>query len=241
MTCHFFTTQQCTQNLSNSILHTAESQGQIIATGSVCLLNGEGRGLWIHHVQCVPTASSNLLSVSAAIRDGCRLVTQEEGAYVEMLGPDDWVCRVREVHGLYVLRNVHPTTLPVVCQVCMRHSANLADKVHKRHDCGLRKLWHERLGHPGITAMERLQREELCTGIPISLIQCQRCDTHCDPCVRGKQCKPAFPTSTREPARVMHRVHADTVGQLPHPGTGGERYFVTAVEEYSNYCEVLPV
>ena len=39
----------------------------------------------------------------------------------------------------------------------------------------------------------------------------------------------------------MHRVHADTVGQLPTPGTGGERYFVTAVEEFSNYCEVLPV
>jgi transposase InsO family protein len=39
----------------------------------------------------------------------------------------------------------------------------------------------------------------------------------------------------------LHRIHADTVGEVPTAGTGGERYFLTIVEEYSGYVEVVPV
>ena len=39
----------------------------------------------------------------------------------------------------------------------------------------------------------------------------------------------------------MHRIHADTVGEVPTAGTGGERYFLTVVEEYSGYVDVIPV
>jgi hypothetical protein len=47
-------------------LATSGAQGAIIAVGSICLLNHEGKAAWLHNVQCVPEASSNLLSVSAA-------------------------------------------------------------------------------------------------------------------------------------------------------------------------------
>ncbi len=161
--------------------------------------------------------------------------------YAHALGPDYWECRIREAYGLYMLGGVHPTQMPVLCQVCMHIPPQPAKPPQKRHDCKLRALWHERLGHPGITAMERLNREDLCLGIPISLLPCDNCETHCDSCVRGKQCRPTFPTSTREPERVMHRIHADLVGQLPTPGTGGERYFVTVVDELSRFVDVLPV
>jgi hypothetical protein len=33
----------------------------------------------------------------------------------------------------------------------------------------------------------------------------------------------------------------DTVGELPSTGTGGERYFLTVLEEFSCYCEIIPV
>jgi hypothetical protein len=55
-------------------LATSESHGSIIASGSVCLVNAEGQLLWLHNVQCVPQASTNLLSVSAGVRDGIQFV-----------------------------------------------------------------------------------------------------------------------------------------------------------------------
>jgi hypothetical protein len=86
-----------------------------------------------------------------------------------------------------------------------------------------------------------MSREELCSGMPVSLLPCSKCDTHCDPCVRGKQCKPSFKPSSHEPPRVLHRIHADTVGAMSTPGVEGEKFSVTVVDELSNFCSVLPV
>jgi hypothetical protein len=61
-----------------------------------------------------------------------------------------------------------------------------------------------------------------------------------DSCIRGRQSKPPFPDSSRRPTRTLHRIHADTVGEVPTAGTGGERYFLTVVEEYSGYVDVIP-
>lgn len=222
-------------------LATAGSTGGIVATGSVCLLNGEGKPMWLHNVQCVPEASTNLLSVSAAIRDGLTFLANDSGAYVRVEGTDGWYCGVQETHGLYSMKSVYPTTVPVVCQTCMRTTVVETQSPRLKHDCKLRQLWHERLGHPGKTVSERITREDVCTGIPVSLIPCASCDSHCDSCVRGKQSKPPFPDSSRRPTRVLHRIHADTVGEVPTAGTGGERYFLTVVEEYSSYIDVIPV
>ncbi len=222
-------------------LATAGAKGGIVATGSVCLLNGEGKPMWLHNVQCVPEASTNLLSVSAAIRDGLTFLVNDQGAYVRVEGADGWYCGVQETHGLYNMRSVYPTTIPVVCQTCMRTTVVETQSPKLKHDCKLRKLWHERLGHPGKTVSERITREDVCRGVPVSLIPCESCDTHCDSCVRGKQSKPPFPDSSRRPTQVLHRIHADTVGEVPTAGTGGERYFLTVVEEYSGYVDVIPV
>jgi len=222
-------------------LATAGANCGIIASGSVCLLNGEGKPVWLHNVQCVPEASTNLLSVSAGIRDGLTFAVNDSGAYVRVEGADGWSCGVQEMHGLYSMRGVYPTTVPIVCQLCLKTTTvdHLSPKL--KHDCKLRQLWHERLGHPGKTVSERISKENVCTGIPVSLIPCAMCDTHCDSCIRGKQSKPPFPDSSRRPTRVLHRIHADTVGEVPTAGTGGERYFLTVVEEYSGYVDIIPV
>eukprot|EP00884_Botryococcus_braunii_P005314 jgi/Botrbrau1/14784/Bobra.0284s0016.1 len=68
-------------------LATSESHGSIIDSGSVCLVNAEGKLLWLHNVQCVPQASTNLLSVSAGVRDGIQFVPRENGTYSSLVGP----------------------------------------------------------------------------------------------------------------------------------------------------------
>lgn len=141
------------------LLATSESRGHTVASGSVCLLNNEGKGLWLHNVQCVPQASTNLLSVSAAIRDGASFVPRENGSYSHLTAPNGWECSILKQFGLYVLKGIYPISLPVVCQACLGGPCVKGATTAEKHKCKLRKLWHERLGPPGKTAYERLSRE----------------------------------------------------------------------------------
>jgi transposase InsO family protein len=222
-------------------LATEGIQSAITATGSVCIVNSEGKPLWLHNVQYVSNANTNLISVSSGIRDGIKFIPREDtGAYCAMQGPADWECRLHEKHGLYFLRGVYPTRMAVVAQICTVPERAQEKKSEGKHSCRLIRLWHERLGHPGKTASERLTREDLCQGIPVSLIPCPSCETHCDPCVRGKQCRESFPPSNKKSPAVLHRLHADTVA-VPTPGDDGERYFITLLDEHSNFVCAIPI
>jgi hypothetical protein len=222
-------------------LATEGVQSAITATGSVCIINSEGKPLWLHNVQYVADANTNLISLSSGIRDGVKFIPREDtGAYCAMQGPADWECRLHEKHGLYFLRGVYPTRMAMVAQICTVPQSAQQKSSGRKHSCKLRKIWHERLGHPGKTASERLTREELCQGIPVSLIPCSSCDTHCDPCVRGKQCRESFPPSNKKSPAVLHRLHADTVA-VPTPGADGERYFITLLDEHSNFACCIPL
>jgi hypothetical protein len=222
-------------------LATEGVQSAITASGSVCIVNSEGKPLWLHNVQYVSDANTNLISVSSGIRDGIKFIPREDtGAYCAMQGPADWECRLHEKHGLYFLRGVYPTRMAVVAQICTVPERAQQKSSEGKHSCRLRKIWHERLGHPGKTASERLIREDLCQGIHVSLIPCSSCETHCDPCVRGKQCRESFPPSNKKSPAVLHRLHADTVA-VPTPGDDGERYFITLLDENSNFACAIPI
>jgi hypothetical protein len=81
-------------------LATEGVQSAITATGSVCIINSEGKPLRLHNVQYV--ADANSCSVSSGIRDGVKCIPREDaGAYCAMQGPADWECRLHEKHGLY--------------------------------------------------------------------------------------------------------------------------------------------
>ena len=81
-------------------LATDEVQGSIIGSGSVCLINAEGKPLWIHNVQCVPQAGTNLLYVSAGVSDGITFVPRSNGTYHSMVGPGGWECRISEQYTI---------------------------------------------------------------------------------------------------------------------------------------------
>ncbi len=72
-------------------------------------MNSKREPLWIHQVHCVPPASVNLLSVSAAIRDGAAFQCDPKGAYVKLCGPLGWECTIVNDRGLYCLQHVLPS------------------------------------------------------------------------------------------------------------------------------------
>lgn len=213
---------------------TSDATGQIIATGSICLSSIDQQPLWLHHVHCVPSATANLISVTAAIRDGASFMTDSVGGYIGMRGPCDWNCPVEQRNGLYFLQKVNPI---------QNHVPGLANAMRAQHshDCRLRALWHSRLGHPGEANMRRLQCEDLISGIPVSLSPCENCPTACEACIQGKHSRPPFGISTRTATEPLQRVHLDTVGPITPTAITGERFFVTIVDEASHYVIALAV
>ena len=129
-------------------LATSDATGGIVATGSVCLFTQQCVPLWLHHVQCVPSATTNILSVSAALRDGAQFLTDEVGAFTAVSGPNSWRAAISAENGLYYVHRATPVRAGIA-QHCM--TAALRTKFMKpaMHDCARRFLRHSRLGHPG--------------------------------------------------------------------------------------------
>jgi hypothetical protein len=100
------------QPLRSLSLVTSDANGALVASGDVCLMSPLGVPLWLHNVQCVIAATTNLISVSAAISYGVEMVTIETGAISQLLGPNRWECPVKDVDGLYVLHGVSPSLPP---------------------------------------------------------------------------------------------------------------------------------
>jgi len=220
-------------------LATSDAVGGIIASGSLCLADARGRKLWLHNVQCAPAANMNLISVSAAIRDGCRFGTDPAGAHIKMTGPHAWSSPVLLKRGLYFLDL--SMSSPVYPGGAVTMATQSSDPQTLPHDCRLRMLWHSRLGHPGASSMVRMTRESLVTGLPVSLIPCADCPSSCEACIQGKQTRPPFGRSSRPAQDNLDRIHIDTVGELSTVSLTGDMYWVTVIYEASHFVTALPV
>ena len=221
-------------------LATSDATGSIIASGSVCVLSPQGIPFWIHHVQCVPSASTNILSVSAALRDGAVFHTDSVGAFVHVSGPNSWRVSVVAETGLYYIHHlvaVRGSSHPKLTV----NAAKTSKPSNTSHNCSRRYLWHSRMGHPGEPWMQRLAKEELVTGIDTSLFPCDNCPVHCEACIEGKTARPSFGISSRPALEPLDRVHIDTVGPITPAAITGERLWVTVVDESSQWKAVIPV
>ena len=217
-------------------LATPDAVGGIVASGNMSLRDSLGYILYLRNVQCVPSATTNLISVSAAIRDGCHFVSDCNGAPIQLCGPGSWKSPVAVQRGLYYVQQIQDSRN--MCSL----SANQISQFQLPHNCKLRTLWHARLGHKDASAvMSRLSKEPLVTGLPVSLIPCSECPPVCEACIQGKQTRPPFGQSSRPAQTVLERIHVDTVGELPVTAVTGEKYWVTVVDEYTHYVAAIPV
>lgn len=96
--------------------------------------------------------------------------------------------------------------------------------------------WHNRLGHAHIESIRSLER----TGSVIGLHIYRTKGVHvpCESCIASKF---ARKFSRLNPIRVKHVggcIHTDVCGPMSIPSLGGSRYFVTFIDEYSNFVNV---
>ena len=92
-------------------------------------------------------------------------------------------------------------------------------------------LWHQRLGHFHTRGIQRMMASNAVTGLP----HLHFSSIHgCNSCHLGKQARTKMPkTATHRASQILELVHSDVCGPFKINSTGGARYFVTFVDDFS--------
>ena len=99
-------------------------------------------------------------------------------------------------------------------------------------------LWHLRFGHLNINDVKKLSSEEMVEGMPV--VKSKPMNVDCEGCALGKQARYPFQKNPRgkRTSEVLERVHSDVCGPMNIASVGGSSYYVTFIDDYSNYVWV---
>lgn len=94
--------------------------------------------------------------------------------------------------------------------------------------------WHERLAHVDQAGIKRMIDHGVVKGAAIN--SNEKPSTNCNGCIMGKSHRTPIPKkSDSRASAVLDLVHSDVVGPLEVPSIGGFRYFVTFIDDHSNW------
>ncbi|UYV78672.1 hypothetical protein LAZ67_16002340 [Cordylochernes scorpioides] len=220
-------------------LNREQTQNVVVANGNKLQVKGIGQGeikvitpqgktdtLLLTKVLYIQELTDNLLSVSAATSNGCKVTFNRDWCTIER----DNTALANGIldNGMYRLHlDDNPQT--------RTFKANVAKQNHcKNKNCLM--LWHDRLGHRNIESIKKIRNENLARGL--SLNNCSH-STDCVQCIQGKLTETPFPKKTEYRAtETLQLVHSDICGPLPTNSLSGKRYFITFTDDYSRYTKI---
>ncbi|KAL4278554.1 hypothetical protein GQ457_03G001430 [Hibiscus cannabinus] len=96
-------------------------------------------------------------------------------------------------------------------------------------------LWHLRYGHLGFSGLKLLSKVKMVNGLP----EINPPNQLCEACIKGKQHRQSFEVGKSWRARrPLEIVHTDIAGPFDIPSLGGNRYYITFIDDYSRKCWV---
>jgi len=131
--------------------------------------------------------------------------------------------------GLYYLTVVAPKDISVNSSACASSSFTGHKRALLSENSAL--LWHRRLGHISKKRVEGLVKSKILPSLNYSNLD------SCSDCIKGKLTKQRKLTATRA-AGLLDLVYTDICGPFPVKARGGQRYFITFIDDYSRYTYV---
>ena len=189
------------------------------------LVNGAVSHCKLTNVLHVPNFEYSLVSVSKM--DSRGLCTSFQNGVCTITAGEKLIATGSLKNSLYTLNTVR--TSPAIID-----NANIA-KVQPL------QLWHERMAHVhkrGITSMVSRKVVRGINDIPSS--PSSACDSDsdlCRACVLGKAKRAPFQKATeyKKASSALELVHSDLCGPMEVPSLGGSRYFITFIDDHSNW------
>ena len=97
-------------------------------------------------------------------------------------------------------------------------------------------IWHCRLGYASERCIKNMAYNKLVTG---SRLPNHAKVSFCEECVAGKmKQKPFKSVGEIRSKRKLQLIHSDVCGPMPTDSIGGNKYFVTSIDDFSRCCAV---
>jgi hypothetical protein len=96
-------------------------------------------------------------------------------------------------------------------------------------------IWHKRLGHLNFASMKKMQQKEMVCGLPVLT----EVEDVCAGCALGKHHREKFDKEQAWRASYpLELIHTNLCGPMQNESVGGNRYFITFIDDYSRICWV---
>ncbi|KAM1936926.1 hypothetical protein ACFX15_014142 [Malus domestica] len=181
--------------------------------GNIKIIQNDGREEYISDTYYIPGMKSNILSIGQLLQKG----------YV-----------IHMENMLLTLRNARRK---LIARVQMSKNRMFPLKLNtKIGSCNIGVMedeswkWHLRFGHLHFNGLKLLSSGEMVRGLP----QIEATHQVCEGCVFGKQARLSFPVGDTWRAKApLQLVHTDICGPLDPMSYGGNRYFITFIDDFS--------
>jgi len=166
----------------------------------------------------VPALRNNLVSVSTIIDNGYTVVFDKYRARIKRKDGSIALTATKK-NQLYVVDKIN-NSAAVTCDVS-------EDKMTR---------WHQRNGHLNIPDLKNLKMTEMVKDIDFTI---KTDKFQCEICNQNKiHTQPFKPSKNRENG-ILNLIHSDICGPMNVESLGGSRYFVTFIDDFSRYTEII--
>ncbi|KAL8135853.1 hypothetical protein AgCh_010456 [Apium graveolens] len=181
--------------------------------GTVTIMSKKGEKKYINNVYYIPALKNNIISLGQLVEKGYNIQMQDNSLIIRN--------QARELIANVEMSKNRLFTLDMQTNVqkCLK-------SVIKNDSW----LWHLRYGHLGFSGLKLLSKTKMVDGLP----EINEPENLCEACVKGKQHRQSFPVGKSWRARMpLEIIHTDIAGPFDIPSLGGNRYYLTFIDDFS--------
>ena len=217
--------------LAQSNVHTISGHVNMIkGSGKATIILPKGTKLQIEDALYSNKSSRNLLSFKVIHRNGYHIETMNHDA-------NEYLLIISIISGQKCIFEQLSSLSYRLYQTTIRSIESYAFMNQKFNDSNAFLLWHERLGHPGISMMCRIVQNS--NGHPLTSRRILVTYGYtCAACSKGKLIiRPSFTKVTLESLAFLERIQGDICGPI-HPPSGPFRYFMVLIDASTRWSHV---
>ncbi|KAH9668238.1 hypothetical protein KPL70_021339 [Citrus sinensis] len=183
---------------------------RVIGIGTVKLRLQDGTLLMIKQVRHVPDLKRNLISLGMFDQIGYSI--RLESGDLRVLDGSKTVLKGNRKNGVYVLDGE-----------IIAGESGFSGSIKTDHT----RLWDLRLGHISEKGLKELEKQGVLGKEKIGSLE------FCEDCVFGKSSRASFKRSNQKSENVLDYIHSDLWGPAQELSLGGNRYFVSFIDDFS--------
>jgi hypothetical protein len=196
-------------------VNTSTTPSGVGTVNILCNVRGRRKWLVLDNVLFVPSAHASLISVLQLLKRGAKVEFSSQGASIRNKSNGKNLYTASQYHGVYAL------------DIWINHS------FPAYHVSPQMTLWHHRLAHISDANLRRLKKQ----AYGVRDVEPRQ---PCNPCLQGRMIEKPHKSSGRKGEYPMELLHIDVAGPFAE-GLDGSRYWLTIVDDFTGWIEIIPI